>query len=178
MIGFELIKGNNTFSAVIKNGVSSIIVDRIIRDNRNYLEVNFGGYDVKNNTYPRWYRKKLYLGDKFLVKVKEITENSPEITQENDQEDYFDHNPSIGIELSLKGEVISAVISKGSIHLITTIINNGTKNEIDLDFVAKDFISNEVKSKKYWYRNTLQLGDEFSIEIKEMEKMTLPLETE
>ncbi|MDO4781717.1 MAG: hypothetical protein Q4A09_00695 [Capnocytophaga felis] len=178
MIGFELTNDNDVFAAALEKGTISVIISRVNLDTRNYVSLDFGGYDIESNAYPRWYEKNLHLGDKIIVKVKEIVENSPAIIQENNQEEYFDHIPNIGIELSLKGETISAVIAKGSIHLIATVVSNGVGNEVDLDFVAGNRTESQEKPIKYWYRNTLQLGDEFTIEIKEIKENTIPLETE
>lgn len=174
MIGLKLTNGNHTFFAAIKNGSVGVIIDRIILDDRNCISVNFGGYDMQMETYPLWYLQKLFLGDKIIVKIEEITENSITIVRDNDTENhFFDHPKNIGIEITLKGEKVSAVVEKGSIHLIVSVLNKEEKTEIDLDFLASN-LSKNGDITKYWYKKNLQLGNEFTIEIKEIEKMTLP----
>lgn len=176
MIGFELTKGNKTIVATLKSGVISVIIDRIILDTRNYISISFGGYNTQTETYPRWYEEQLFLGDKLIIKVKEIDKNSPIIVREDEiQNHFFNHPKNIGIELSIKDKKVSATVIEGSIHLIATILNN---REIDLDFLATNHFKGEDNPKKYWYRNPLQLGDEFIVEIKEIEKNTILPETE
>lgn len=176
MIGLKLIKGNDTFFASVENGSVGIIIDRMAVDTRNSVSVNFGGYDTQTETYPLWCLQKLFLGDKLIVKAEEITENSPIITKDKTIENhFFNHLKNIGIELTLKDEKVSAVVEKGSIHLIISVLNKEGETEIDLDFLANNY-STEKEKIKYWYRKTLQIGDELTIEIKEIEKMTLPVD--
>lgn len=176
MIGLKLTKNNDTFFASIKEGSIGVIISRMILDTRNCVSVNFGGYDMQTETYPQWCLQKLFLGDKLTVKIEEITKNSPLIERDPEIENhFFDHPKNIGIELNLKDEKLSAVVEKGSIHLITTVLNSEEKTEIDLDFLASNY-SDNGKETKYWYKKTLQLGDEFTIEIKEIEKITLPVQ--
>lgn len=175
MIGLKLTKGNETFFAAIKNGSVGVIIDRVILDERNCISVNLGGYDMSTETYPLWCLQKLFLGDEIIVKIEEITEESPIVGRESEVENhFFDHPKNIGIEFTLKGEKLSAVVEKGSIHLIATVLNKEEKTEIDLDFLAGNY-SDSGEKVKYWYKKPLQLGDEFTIKIKEIEKMTLPI---
>lgn len=175
MIGLKLTKDNNTFFATIKNGSVGIIIDRIILDERNCICVNFGGYDMQTETYPLWHLQRLFLGAKLTGKVEEITGNSPIIERDPEIENhFFDHPKNIGIELTLKGEKLSAVVEKGSIHLIVTVLNKEEKTEIDLDFLATNYLENDTDAEKYWYKTSLQLGDEFSVEIKEINYNSLP----
>lgn len=177
MIGLKLTKDNCTFFASVEKGSIGVIISRMILDIRNCISVNFGGYDMQTETYPHWCLQKLFLGDKLTIKVEEITEeNSPFIERDPEIENhFFDHPKNIGIELNLKDEKLSAVVEKGSIHLITTVLNSEEKTEIDLDFLASNY-SDNGKETKYWYKKTLQLGDEITIEIKEIEKITLPIQ--
>ena len=175
MIGLKLTKGNDTFFATIKNGSVGVIIDRIILDERNCISVNFSGYDMLTETHPIWCLQKLFLGDKIIVNIEEITENSTTIIRDDETENHsFNHPKNIGIEFTLKDEKVSAVVEKGSVHLIVTVLNKGENTEIDLDFLASNH-SNNGDIAEYWYKKSLQLGDEFTIEIKEIEKMTLPI---
>lgn len=175
MIGLKFIKDNDTFFATIKSGSVGIIITRMVLDTRNCISVNFGGYDMQNETYPLWCLQKLFLGDKIRVRVEEITEISPTIIRdENVENHFFDHPKNIGIELALRGEKVAAVVEKGSIHLIASVLNKDEKTQIELDFLADNYADNGEKTA-YWYKNTLQAGDEFTIEIAEVEKTTLPI---
>ncbi|RIY36568.1 hypothetical protein CKY20_06415 [Capnocytophaga canis] len=177
MIGLKLTTDNKTFFASLKEGSIGVIISRMIRDTRNCVSVNFGGYDMQTETYPLWLLQKLFLGAKFTVKVEEITVNSPIIQRVPEIEShFFEHPKNIGVELTLKEEKLSAVVEKGSIHLIVTVLNKEDKTEIDLDFLATNH-SNNGDITKYWCKKNLQLGDEFMIEIKEIEKMTLPVQS-
>lgn len=176
MIGFEITIGNKTISGGIEQGVVSVIFDRLIYDNRNCLNVNFGGYNPQNNNSVYWCDESLSLGDKIVIRVKEITENSPTILRKASlQEKLLTHIHNVGIELTYKGETISGIVENGNIHLIISILNTENKNEIMVDFIAKDHISDKANPKKYWYKNSLQIGDELVVEIKEIEQNTLPL---
>lgn len=176
MIGLKLTKDKDTFFASVKEGSIGLIISRMILDTRNCVCVNFGGYDMQTETYPLWHLQKLFLGAKLTGKIEEITGNSPIIERDPEIEShFFDHPKNIGVELTLKGEKLSAVVEKGSIHLIVTVLNKDEKTEIDLDFLASNH-SNDGDITKYWYKKTLQVGDEFTIEIKEIEKMTLPIQ--
>lgn len=176
MIGLKLTKGKDTFFASVKEGSIGVIISRMIFDIRNCISVNLGGYDMQTETYPHWCLQKLFLGDKLIVKVEEITENSPIIERNPEIENhFFDHPKCIGVELTLKDEKLSAVVEKGSIHLIATVLNQEEKTEIDLDFLVGNYSDNDEETK-YRYRKNLQLGDEFTIEIKEIERITLPVQ--
>lgn len=175
MIGLKFTNNNETFSAALENGVVSIIIDRIIFDKQNCINVNFGGYDIQNETYPLWCWQKLFSGDKLLVKVKEITKNSPVIINDKEVENYFFNHPkNIGIELALRGEKVATTVERGGIHLIVTVLNKEGKTEIGLDFLATNYLDNHTDAEKYWYKTSLQLGDEFSVEIKEINHNSLP----
>lgn len=173
MIGFKVTKNDQTFSASLQEGVTSIIVSRIHQDTRNAICISLGGYDTKNETYPYWYEEKLFLGDKINIKVDEILENSPTISRNSDTENHCHHHPkNIGIILNFKNEKLYATTQNGSIHLIITILNQENSSEMNFDFLATETSPKEIK---YWYQNSFQLHDEFSIEIAEIEKTTLPL---
>lgn len=176
MIGLKLTKDNDTFFAYVKEGSIGVIISRMILDTRNCISVNFGGYDMQTETNVDWFLQKLFLGDKLTVKVEKITKNSPLIERDPKVENhFFDHPKNIGIELTYKDEKLSAVVEKGSIHLIATVLTQKRNTEINLDFLASNH-SDNGKETKYWYKKTLQLGDEFTIEIKEIEKITLPVQ--
>lgn len=167
MIGFEVIINKETFVGGVQDGVISVIIDRLLLGSRNELTISFGGYDVKANNSIHWLKNELFLGDKITIKVIEVMDNiSIPIETKSHRETNFKHPSKIGLQLSVKGEVIPANITKGSIHLIATVLNDKNKSEIELDFIIVEHIDNEDTSK-HCYKNTLALGDILTIEVKE-----------
>lgn len=167
MIGFEVIINKETFVGGVQDGVISVIIDRLLLGSRNELTISFGEYDVKANNSIHWLKNELFLGDKITIKVIEVMDNiSIPIETKSHRETNFKHPSNIGLQLSVKGEVIPANITKGSIHLIATVLNDKNKSEIELDFIIIEHIDNEDTSK-HCYKNTLALGDVLTIEVKE-----------
>lgn len=168
MIGFEVIINKKSLVGGIQEGITSVIVDRLLLDARNELTISFGGYDTKTNNSIHWLKKELFIGNRITIKVIEVMDN---ISIPFEIESYRETNSKLTSNISLwlfvKGEVIHANIAKGSIHLIATVLNEKNKSEIELDFIIVEYIDNEDTPKKHCYKNTLVLGDALTIEVKE-----------
>lgn len=175
MIGFEVIINKKSLIGGIQDGVISVIIERLALDNRNYLAINFGGYDKETDSHTVWLDEELPINNTITVKVIELSSNKIATSLQNraNRENFVKVPSNIGLEVTVREEVLSAHIRKGSIHLIATLLNDKDKCEIFVDFVATECMDSEDSPKKYWYKKALQLGDSVTIEAKKITKMTI-----
>ncbi len=76
MIGFELTINGIKKQAVLKNGVTSIIINRIITKEKDEINLDFGGFNSETNESIKFYRSSLKLNDEISIIVKDISSNS------------------------------------------------------------------------------------------------------
>jgi hypothetical protein len=76
MLGFELTVNGTTKRAAPHNGVVTINFTRVKKDDRDEIDVNFGGYESKSQEHCVWYFESLREGDSVIVKVIDVDLNS------------------------------------------------------------------------------------------------------
>ncbi|WP_296623392.1 hypothetical protein [Marivirga sp.] len=76
MIGFELSINGIKKQAVLENGVTSIIINRIITKEKDEINLDFVGFDSETNESIKFHKRSLKLNDKITITVKDISSNS------------------------------------------------------------------------------------------------------
>ena len=76
MIGFELVINGLSTLGGIDRGVTSINVNRVKDDERDEIDLFFGGFDTSSQQNKRWLMKDLKVGDEFVIKVVDISNQS------------------------------------------------------------------------------------------------------
>ncbi|WP_242203029.1 lipocalin/fatty acid-binding family protein [Aestuariivivens insulae] len=80
MIGLELQTDNKTISASIENGGVQIFVNKVSGNKNGNTGLTFTAYNKEDGNMITFYKKnELSLGDKFIIKVVDVIENSPYI---------------------------------------------------------------------------------------------------
>lgn len=76
MTGFELNINGIKKQAVLEHGITSIIINRIITNEKDEFNLSFSGFNHKTNESLVFYESSLKLDDRIKITVKEISSNS------------------------------------------------------------------------------------------------------
>ncbi len=79
MIGFELDINGEKIAAALDSGSVAIIATKVSTQRSDSIELSFTGLNLSESEYDEsieWYNTKLKIGDEFMIKVKNVLENS------------------------------------------------------------------------------------------------------
>ena len=82
----------------------------------------------------------------------------------------------IGFELSVNGKIISAGLEQGVVSIIATKLSHEFTDSIDLDFTGLDTSQKGNEESIDWYKTKLKAGDVLTINVKDIEINSSPLE--
>lgn len=82
----------------------------------------------------------------------------------------------IGFELIVNGEKISAGLERGVVSIILTKFSVELADSIDLDFTGLDTSQEGNEEAIDWYKTKLKAGDVLTINVKDIESNSSPLE--
>lgn len=163
MLGFEIRHKDEVISATLEKGCISVIVDRIVREEGCYINVRFGGLSFEKEdsegTSVLWYDKDLYSGDEILVKIKEVTKNSPVIADDKTEKEPQFSTKNLNLVLFAEGKRYKSPFQDKNHHILFINVNTHQENEITLDFIG-----GKINGETQWiYKNELKNGDEFRV---------------
>ena len=84
----------------------------------------------------------------------------------------------IGFELIIKGETISASLLEGVVSVILTRVSNNGLESIDLDFTGLNTSNSDNTEIIECYKSNLEVGDEISIKVREIQNISTPIKVE
>ncbi|MGM0580194.1 MAG: hypothetical protein ACQETL_05915 [Bacteroidota bacterium] len=76
MIGFELNINGIKKQAILENGITSIIIDRIITKEKNEINLSFTGFNHRTNESLIFHESSLKIGNEINILIKEVSSNS------------------------------------------------------------------------------------------------------
>lgn len=163
MLGFEITHKDKVISATLEKGCISVIVDRIVREEGCYVNVHFGGLAIEKGasegTSFRWYDKDLHSGDEILIKVKEVTKNSPVIANDTTENEHHFSTENLNVVLFVEGERYKPPFQDKNHHILLINADRDYENQITLDFIG-----GKINGETQWiYKNELKNGDEFRV---------------
>ncbi|WP_421919579.1 hypothetical protein [Marinifilum sp.] len=101
MIGFKLKLNGKETSALIQQGVLSIIITKVKNEIEESINLNFNGMDTKDLKYIDWDQCNLKEGDELILTIKKIEEVSAPI-RIRDIDHQFDNKQKLKNYYSLK----------------------------------------------------------------------------
>lgn len=163
MLGFEITHKDEVVLATLEKGCISVIIDRIVREEGCYVNVHFGGLAIEKGasegTSFLWYDKDLHSGDEILVKVKEVTKNSPVIADDKIEKEQQFSAENLNVVLVIEGKRYKSPFQDKNHHILLINSDRDYENEITLDFIG-----GKINGETQWiYKNELKNGDEFRV---------------